>query len=111
MPTINRDGVNIYYEDHGTGPAILLSHGYSSTTRMWTGQVEALQDRYRIITWDMRGHGQSDSPDEPNAYSEAATVDDMAAIEMSCADGASGPTVESSASQGGRSVGWRYGLR
>ncbi|MBK6563443.1 MAG: alpha/beta fold hydrolase [Dehalococcoidia bacterium] len=80
MPTINRDGVNIYYEDHGTGPAILLSHGYSSTTRMWTGQVEALQDRYRIITWDMRGHGQSDSPDEPTAYSEAATVDDMAAI-------------------------------
>lgn len=80
MPTINRDGVNIYYEDHGTGPAVLLSHGYSATTRMWAGQVEALTDRYRVITWDMRGHGQSDSPDDPKAYSEAATVDDIAGI-------------------------------
>lgn len=80
MPTITRDGVNIYYEDHGTGPAVLLSHGYSATTRMWTGQVEALKDRYRVITWDMRGHGQSDSPDDPKAYSEAATVDDIAGI-------------------------------
>ena len=80
MPTINRDGVNIYYEDHGTGPAVLLSHGYSATTRMWAGQVEALKNRYRVITWDMRGHGQSDSPDDPKAYSEAATVDDIAGI-------------------------------
>lgn len=80
MATINRDGVNIHYEDNGSGPVVLLSHGYSATTRMWTGQVEALKDDYRVITWDMRGHGQSDSPDDPKAYSEQATVDDMAAI-------------------------------
>lgn len=80
MATINRDGVNIYYEDNGSGPPVLLSHGYSATTRMWTGQVEALKSQYRVITWDMRGHGQSDSPDDPTAYSEQATVDDMAAI-------------------------------
>ncbi|MGE0599145.1 MAG: alpha/beta fold hydrolase [Dehalococcoidia bacterium] len=80
MATINRDGVNIYYEDHGAGPAVLLSHGYSATSRMWQGQVAALKDRYRVVTWDMRGHGQSDSPDDPSKYSEAATVDDMAAI-------------------------------
>lgn len=80
MATINRNGVNIYYEDNGSGPAVLLSHGYSATTRMWAGQVEALTSQYRIVTWDMRGHGQSDSPDDPAAYSEQATVDDMAAI-------------------------------
>lgn len=80
MATINRDGVNIYYEDNGSGPAVLLSHGYSATTRMWAGQVDALKNQYRIITWDMRGHGQSDSPDDAAAYSEQATVDDMAAI-------------------------------
>lgn len=80
LATINRDGVNIHYEDNGSGPVVLLSHGYSATTRMWTGQVEALKDDYRVITWDMRGHGQSDSPDDPKAYSEQATVDDMAAI-------------------------------
>jgi len=80
MATLDRDGVNIYYEDHGSGPAVLLSHGYSATSRMWAGQVEAFKDRYRVITWDMRGHGQTDSPDDPGAYSEAATVEDMAAI-------------------------------
>lgn len=80
LPTINRDGVNIYYSDEGSGLPVLLSHGYSATARMWDGQVTALKDRYRVITWDMRGHGQSDSPDDGAAYSEAATVDDMAAI-------------------------------
>ncbi len=80
MANLNRDGVNIYYEDNGSGPAVLLSHGYSATTRMWAAQVEALKGNYRVITWDMRGHGQSDSPDDPKAYSEQATVDDMAAI-------------------------------
>lgn len=80
MPTINRDGVNIYYEEHGSGPAVVLSHGYSATSQMWNGQLPALADKYRVITWDMRGHGQTDSPDDPAAYSEAATCDDLAAI-------------------------------
>src|SRR5690606_32356768 len=39
---------------------------------------------YRVITWDMRGHGQSDSPEDQAAYSEAATVADMAAILDAC---------------------------
>jgi pimeloyl-ACP methyl ester carboxylesterase len=80
MPFVERDGVRIFYEAAGDGPPVLLSHGYSATSRMWRGQVEALAPRYRIITWDMRGHGQSDSPDDPALYSEAATVGDMAAI-------------------------------
>jgi pimeloyl-ACP methyl ester carboxylesterase len=84
MPYIDRDSVHIYFEDHGSGPAILLSHGYSATSRMWQGQVEALATRYRVLTWDMRGHGESDSPDDPALYSEAATVEDMAAILQHC---------------------------
>ena len=84
MPYIDRDTVHIYFEDHGSGPAILLSHGYSATSRMWQGQVEALATRYRVLTWDMRGHGESGSPDDPALYSEAATVEDMAAILEHC---------------------------
>ena len=80
MHSINRNGVNIHYEDHGAGPAVLLSHGYSATSQMWKGQVDALTDRYRVITWDMRGHGETDSPEDQGEYSEAKTVDDMAAI-------------------------------
>src|SRR5665213_2066108 len=42
MPTIDRDGVNIYYELHGSGPPLILTHGYSSTSAMWTAQIDAL---------------------------------------------------------------------
>ena len=80
MAYLNRDGVQIYYEEAGSGAPVLLSHGYSATARMWQGQLDALAGEYRIIAWDMRGHGQTDSPDDPGAYSEAATVDDMAAV-------------------------------
>ncbi|MDI1266217.1 MAG: alpha/beta fold hydrolase [bacterium] len=80
MPTINRDGVNIYYEVHGSGPPLLLTHGYSSTSGMWQGQIEALSKRHKLVLWDMRGHGQSDYPDDAAAYSEALTVGDMAAL-------------------------------
>ena len=80
MATLNRDGVELYYEVHGEGPAILLTHGYSATSRMWRGQLEALSRRHRLVLWDMRGHGSSSYPDDPAQYSEAATVADMAAL-------------------------------
>jgi pimeloyl-ACP methyl ester carboxylesterase len=80
MPVLNRDGVNLHYEIYGEGPAILLSHGYSATSQMWRGQIETLSSRHRLIVWDMRGHGQSDYPLEVSAYSEEATVADMAVL-------------------------------
>ncbi|QUD89102.1 alpha/beta fold hydrolase [Phenylobacterium montanum] len=80
MARLNRDGVELYYEVHGSGPALLLTHGYSASSQMWRGQIEALSRRHKLVIWDMRGHGQSDYPEDPAAYSEAATVADMAAL-------------------------------
>lgn len=80
MAYVRRDGVALYYEVHGEGPVLILSHGYSATSAMWQGQIEILARRHRLILWDMRGHGRSDSPGDPAAYSEDATVEDMAAI-------------------------------
>src|SRR5436853_2524678 len=80
MPKLNRDGVSIYYEVHGSGPPLLLTHGYSSTSAMWHGQIKALSKHHKLVLWDMRGHGQSDYPDDPAAYSEALTIADMAAL-------------------------------
>jgi pimeloyl-ACP methyl ester carboxylesterase len=80
MATLDRDGVNIYFEVHGSGPAILLTHGYSSTAEMWTGQIAPLSANHTLILWDMRGHGRTDSPDDVSLYSEEATVADMAAL-------------------------------
>ena len=84
MPTLQRNGVAIRYEDRGRGPAILLSHGYSATSQMWGGQVNDLQADFRVITWDLRGHGQSDSPEESSDYSRSAAVGDMQAILDAC---------------------------
>ncbi len=80
MPTIDRDGVKIYYEIHGSGPPLILTHGYSSTSAMWKEQIDALSKHHKLILWDMRGHGLSDYPDNPAAYSEALTVGDINAL-------------------------------
>ncbi|MBR0757146.1 alpha/beta fold hydrolase [Bradyrhizobium jicamae] len=80
MPKLDRDGVSIFYEVHGSGSPLILTHGYSSTSAMWQGQIEALAKQHQLILWDMRGHGQSDYPDDPLAYSEALTVADIAAL-------------------------------
>ena|SRR5262245_24300227 len=77
MPTAQLNGIAIDYEDGGSGPSVFLSHGYSATGRMWAPQRPALEPRYRLITWDMRGHGQTESPADPAQYSEALTVADM----------------------------------
>lgn len=80
MPYLDRNGVRIAYSVTGNGPAILLSHGFSLTRRMWAAQAAHLQDRYTVITWDFRGHGDSDYPDDPDLYSEDHSVADMAAL-------------------------------
>jgi pimeloyl-ACP methyl ester carboxylesterase len=77
MTTARVNGITLSYEVSGSGPAVLLTHGYSSTGRAWADQHRALEDRYRLITWDMRGHGETESPSDPVQYSHALTVADM----------------------------------
>ena len=80
MPKINRNGVNIYFETFGNGPAIFLSHGFSDNLGIWKGQIKDLSKENTLITWDLRGHGQSDSPEGIIHYSEEETILDMLAI-------------------------------
>jgi len=78
------NGIEIEYQGGGRGSAVLLGHGYSATGRMWDGQRAALGDDYRIVSWDMRGHGQTESPKDPAQYSAALTVADMLALLQHC---------------------------
>jgi pimeloyl-ACP methyl ester carboxylesterase len=80
MATAKLNGVEVYYEDHGSGYPVVLMHGYGSTSAMWQEQVKPLSERYRLITFDMRGHGNTDSPEDQAEYSEATTVEDLAAL-------------------------------
>ncbi|MEO5900563.1 MAG: alpha/beta fold hydrolase [Ilumatobacteraceae bacterium] len=80
MPILVRDGVGIHYEVAGDGPALILTHGYSSTGEMWAGQIAPLAEHFRVITWDMRGHGRSGYPDDPADYSPELSIADMVAL-------------------------------
>ncbi|HEY7270021.1 MAG TPA: alpha/beta fold hydrolase [Dehalococcoidia bacterium] len=84
MPFVDRDGVKIYYEEAGSGPAIVLGHAYSSSGRMWDAFAEAFKGSYHVITYDLRGHDRSDSPEAASQYSEDATIGDIDAIMKAC---------------------------
>ena len=81
MPVVELNGIHINYEEHGSpsGAPILLTNAFAATLQMWKPQFEALRD-YRVIGWDMRGHGGTDSPPAQDDYSEKLTVADMAAL-------------------------------
>lgn len=66
---------HLYYEEVGSGPALVLLHGHTLDHRMWRDHLEALAARYRVITPDLAGHGRSGlSPDG------APHADDLAAL-------------------------------
>jgi len=70
-----RDGTGIHHEAHGQGSPILLTHGFGATSRMWDEQIEEFTDRYRLILWDLPGHGESGPPPLPMAqYSPAGDM-------------------------------------
>ena len=61
--TENGAGINIYYEDHGSGQPVVLIHGYPLNGHSWERQERALlQAGYRVIAYDRRGFGQSSQP-------------------------------------------------
>ncbi|HZF09692.1 MAG TPA: alpha/beta fold hydrolase [Thermoanaerobaculia bacterium] len=60
MPHLTVNRADLHYEEHGTGPeAIVFAHGLLWSGRMFEAQVAALRDRYRCVTFDFRGQGQS----------------------------------------------------
>ena len=81
MSQAQLDGITIHYEASGRGPAVFLTHGYAAAGAMWEPQREPLNDAgYRLVSWDMRGHAETESPNDPAQYSEALTLADMAAL-------------------------------
>jgi len=62
MPTAHINGINMYYEVHGSGAPLLFSHSFTSDSSLWTMQIPAFCQRYQFIAYDIRGQGKSDSP-------------------------------------------------
>lgn len=77
MPIANANGIKIYYETHGTGPALMLVHGSGGHHLAWWRQVAYLSRWYTIITIDLRGFGNSDPVESPDSLEFA---DDIEAV-------------------------------
>jgi pimeloyl-ACP methyl ester carboxylesterase len=80
MTTKTLNGIEIGYDVTGGGPAVLFTHGYQASRAMWEPQRTGLSDAYKVITWDLRGHGDSGTPDDPAQYSHDLMLGDMVAL-------------------------------
>lgn len=78
MPTVKVDNAEIYYESHGEGPAIVLSHCAGGNTLVWWQQVVHFAPDYRVIAFDHRGWGRSGC--ESGHRKASYFADDMRAV-------------------------------
>lgn len=87
---LETDGARIYYEVEGDGSPLLLIHGGLGSLRMWDGVVPAFADRHRVIRYDTRGFGQTETEDvEFSNRADAVAILDHLGVESTVAVGQS----------------------
>jgi 2-succinyl-6-hydroxy-2,4-cyclohexadiene-1-carboxylate synthase len=74
------NGIAYHVETAGAGPALLLLHGFTGSVRSWDRFVPGWAERCRVVAVDLIGHGETEAPDDPERYTMAHTVQDLAAI-------------------------------
>jgi len=81
MPTLQTDdGVNLYYEETGSGVPIVFVHEFAGDYRTWEPQVRYFSRRYRCITYNARGYPPSDVPADVERYSQQRARDDIRSV-------------------------------
>ncbi|MGH8245344.1 MAG: alpha/beta fold hydrolase [Gammaproteobacteria bacterium] len=78
MSTITANGIEIYYEIHGSGEPLLLIMGLGANATAWYLQIPEFSRQHQVIAFDNRGAGRSDKPNEP--YTIAQMADDAAGL-------------------------------
>ncbi|MFZ2095873.1 MAG: alpha/beta hydrolase [Anaerolineales bacterium] len=78
MPKIQTNGINTYYEIHGTGEPLVFIGGLGADIFLWFRQVPELSKQFQVITFDTRGAGESDKPEQP--YTIRMFADDTAGL-------------------------------
>ncbi len=75
---VSVNGIEMYYEEHGAGPDLLLLHAGGGTSILWQDYFNTFSENYRVIAPDSRGHGRTNNPSGEWNYSIMA--DDIAAL-------------------------------
>jgi pimeloyl-ACP methyl ester carboxylesterase len=100
MSTIVRNGTKLAFDDRGAGkPAFVFVHGWACDRSFFAPQAEHFSQRHRVVSVDLRGHGESDKP--PGPYPVTAYADDIAHLIQQLA---LGRTVAVGHSMGGMTV-------
>jgi len=82
MPKAKNGDISIYYEVVGSGPPLILHHGLGGWGGAWRepDYVGALENDYKLILMDARGHGKSDKPHDPESYHMENRAGDVTAV-------------------------------
>src|SRR6202030_658689 len=80
MAKIQVGNLAVAVSDAGDGPPVVLLHGLACGKRMWFHQIRALRRRFRVIAYDLRGHGQTDAPAVATEYSAAHLARDLVGV-------------------------------
>lgn len=80
--SVTVNGLSISYAVGGSGPPVLMLHGFPQTKAMWSPVAAALRERYTVVCADLRGYGDSGAPDghEAERYSFRAMAEDQIAL-------------------------------
>jgi pimeloyl-ACP methyl ester carboxylesterase len=62
VPTARINGIDLWYEVQGSGPTLVLTHGFAGPTVQWPPIIDAFRERFRLVLYDVRGHGQTSVP-------------------------------------------------
>lgn len=76
MPSLEVDDATLWYEEKGEGPPLVFIHGAWSDSDIWNAQIDHFAQDYRVITYDIRGHGRTGATDRKR-YSIDLFVDDL----------------------------------
>src|SRR5215475_2000554 len=74
------NGVKIHYASLGSGPLIVMIHGFPDFWYTWRDQMEALSDRFQVVAIDQRGYNLSDKPKGVENYDVSLLVGDVVAV-------------------------------
>lgn len=77
MPEIRANGINLAYEERGSGFPLVLAHEFAGSMESWQAQVDYFSSRYRVITYNARGYPPSEVPESQYAYSQDIAVLDL----------------------------------
>ena len=77
MPFAPGAGVDLYYEIHGQGEWLVLAHEFSGGYKSWQPQVDGLSDHLRLLIYNNRGYPPSTVPEDPHAYSQEQSIEDL----------------------------------